>query len=157
MNCTVTGSGEDVSKSRPKMSAFVRDSQVFGDKGLLPFQNGILLSNKSLLDLKCNLNDSYKMKYLLTTKLIFVLVERHSTTIVSVNLNTLPDTDDSLTAGTSSSCLPSEHIKEAEECSTAKLLGIDNKSLQLECDEDYTLEFSGIFRCNERIKFVLYY
>lgn len=95
------------------------------------------------------------------------VMERHSTTIMSVNLNTLPDTDESLTAGTSSSCLPSEHIKEAEECSTAKLLGplIDNKSLQLECDEDYTVDFSGSslvvnknpHTCNERRKFMLYY
>lgn len=50
---------------------------------------------------------------------------------MSVNLNNLPVTDESSTVGTSSSCLPSEHIKEAEEFSTAKLLGplIDNKSL----------------------------
>lgn len=72
----LTGSGEDVSKSRPKMSAFIRDSLLFGHKGLLPFQNGILFSNKSLLDLKCNLNDTYKMKYLLTTKLnVFLVLE----------------------------------------------------------------------------------
>lgn len=95
---------------------------------------------------------------------------RHGKTfnkIMSVNHNTLPDTDESLTAGTSSSCLPSEHIKEAEECSTAKLLGplIDNKSLQLECDEDYTVDFSGSslvmnknpHGCNERRKFTSYY
>lgn len=92
-------------------------------------------------------------------------MERHSTTIMSVNLNTLPDTDESLTAGTSSSCLPSENIKEAEECSTAKLFGplIDNKSLHVM--NDYTLDFSGSslvvnknpHGCNERRNFVSYY
>lgn len=65
------------------MSAFVRDSLVFGDKGLLPFQNGILFSNKSLLDLKCNLNDTHKMKYLLTTKQIFSCRETFNNDYVS--------------------------------------------------------------------------
>lgn len=67
---------------------------MFGHKRLLPFQNGILFSNKSLLDLKCNLIDTYKMKYLLTTKLIrhpweffFVLKAWGACMITQMHLN----------------------------------------------------------------------
>lgn len=51
------------------MSIFVEDTRVFGSKHILPFQNGILLSNKSLLGLYEYLRQSYNVQYIITTKL----------------------------------------------------------------------------------------
>uniref|UniRef100_A0A1B6KYG3 Uncharacterized protein n=1 Tax=Graphocephala atropunctata TaxID=36148 RepID=A0A1B6KYG3_9HEMI len=69
---------------------------------------------------------------------------RHSTTIMSVKHNIIPDSDKFLVADTSSSYLSSQHTPEVEECSTAKLLDplLDNETFKSECERDFTLNFN---------------
>lgn len=52
-----------------EMSHFINESLVFGHKYKLPFQTGILVTNKSLLDLYTYLSQTHKFQYVLTSKL----------------------------------------------------------------------------------------
>lgn len=60
---------ETQKKILEEMSTFIEDSRVFGSKTLLPFQHGILLTNKSLIGLFDHLSKLFEIQYLLTAKL----------------------------------------------------------------------------------------
>lgn len=51
------------------MSNYIKDVLVKGKKSMLPFQKGILISNKSLKDLFSYLNKTFNITYILTNKL----------------------------------------------------------------------------------------
>lgn len=51
------------------MSNFIKNMLVIGKKSMLPFQKGILISNKSLTDLYSYLNKTFNTTYILTNKL----------------------------------------------------------------------------------------
>lgn len=57
------------SKVLDEMNIFIEDMLVYGHKKILPFQDGIIISNKSLLGLFHYLKNTYNIEYLLTAKL----------------------------------------------------------------------------------------
>lgn len=58
-----------------KMSAFIANMRVGNHKGLIPFQKGILLTNRPIPELYDYVHDNYKVDYLLTSRLNQDVVE----------------------------------------------------------------------------------
>uniref|UniRef100_A0A1B6CHC7 Transposable element P transposase n=1 Tax=Clastoptera arizonana TaxID=38151 RepID=A0A1B6CHC7_9HEMI len=81
-----------------EMSNFKNETLVFGHKCKLPFQTGILVTNKSLLYLYTYLSQSHKFQFVLTSKLNQDVLENFFSIIRSmVRTNDLPDASQFIT------------------------------------------------------------